>query len=119
MHVGKYTIPIERLGLNTPCSAQPKHLSKRHLLTISAGPHSRGAAFPCFMLLLFGSVGQAAAVEKRGSRLVIFKTYMCPKLPMLGMVTSPLIGILIMGLSKPLRNWVDEFIPYYMEIMGV
>ena len=31
----------------------------------------------------------------------------------------PLIGILIMGPYKPLRNWVDEFIPYYMEIMGV
>ena len=31
-----------------------------------------------------------------------------------------LIGILIMGIYiyKPLRNWVDEFIPYYMEIMG-
>ncbi len=28
-------------------------------------------------------------------------------------------GILIMGLYKPLRIWVDEFIPYYMEIMGV
>ena len=26
----------------------------------------------------------------------------------------PLIGILIMGRYKPLRNWVDEFIPYYM-----
>ena len=25
-------------------------------------------------------------------------------------------GILIMGPYKPLRNWVDEFIPYYMEI---
>ena len=24
-----------------------------------------------------------------------------------------------MGPYKPLRNWVDEFIPYYMEIMGV
>ena len=24
-----------------------------------------------------------------------------------------------MGTYKPLRNWVDEFIPYYMEIMGV
>ena len=31
----------------------------------------------------------------------------------------PLIGILIMGPYKPLRDWVDEFIPYYMEIMGV
>ena len=31
----------------------------------------------------------------------------------------PLIGILVMGPYKPLRNWVDEFIPYYMEIMGV
>ncbi len=28
-------------------------------------------------------------------------------------------GILIKGPYKPLRNWVDEFIPYYMEIMGV
>ena len=28
-------------------------------------------------------------------------------------------GILIMGSYKPLRTWVDEFIPYYMEIMGV
>ena len=26
-------------------------------------------------------------------------------------------GILIMGPYKPLRTWVDEFIPYYMEIM--
>ena len=24
-----------------------------------------------------------------------------------------------MGIFSPLRNWVDEFIPYYMEIMGV
>ena len=28
----------------------------------------------------------------------------------------PSIGILIMGPYKPLRNWVDEFIPYYMEM---
>ena len=29
-------------------------------------------------------------------------------------------GILTMGiLYRPLRNWVDEFIPYYMQIMGV
>ena len=28
-------------------------------------------------------------------------------------------GILIVGPYKPLRTWVDEFIPYYMEIMGV
>ena len=28
-------------------------------------------------------------------------------------------GILVMGPYKPLRTWVDEFIPYYMEIMGV
>ena len=28
----------------------------------------------------------------------------------------PLIGNLIMGPYKPLRTWVDEFIPYYMEI---
>ena len=24
-----------------------------------------------------------------------------------------------MGPYKPLRTWVDEFIPYYVEIMGV
>ena len=28
-------------------------------------------------------------------------------------------GILIMGPYKPLRNWIDFPIPYYMEIMGV
>ena len=28
-------------------------------------------------------------------------------------------GILIMEPYKPLRTWVDEFIPYCMEIMGV
>ena len=28
-------------------------------------------------------------------------------------------GILIMGPYKPLRTWVDEFIPHYMERMGV
>ena len=28
-------------------------------------------------------------------------------------------GILIMGPYKPLRNWVEFPIPYYMEIMGV
>ena len=38
---------------------------------------------------------------------------------LLGMVIPPLIGILIMGPYKPLRDWVDEFIPYDMEIMGV
>ncbi len=37
----------------------------------------------------------------------------------LGMVIPPLIGILIMGFFKPLRTWVDDFVPYYMEIMGV
>ena len=31
----------------------------------------------------------------------------------------PLIGILIMAIYIPLRTWVAEFIPYYMEIMGV
>ena len=31
----------------------------------------------------------------------------------------PLMGILISWVYKPLRTWVDEFIPYYMEIMGV
>ena len=30
------------------------------------------------------------------------------KLPMLGMVISPLIGMVIMGPYKPLRNWVDD-----------
>ena len=28
-------------------------------------------------------------------------------------------GILIMGPYKPLRNWVDEFVSYSMEVMGV
>ena len=38
----------------------------------------------------------------------------------LGMAIPPLMtGILIMGPYKPLRTWVDEFIPYDMEIMGV
>ena len=36
------------------------------------------------------------------------------KVAILGMVIPPLIGILIMGPYKPLRNGVDEFIP--MEI---
>ena len=27
--------------------------------------------------------------------------------------------ILQVGPYKPLRTWVDEFIPYYIEIMGV
>ena len=32
-------------------------------------------------------------------------------------VIQPLMtGILIMGPYKPLRTWVDEFIPYYMEM---
>ena len=39
------------------------------------------------------------------------------KVPMLGMVISPLIGILIMGPYKPLRNRVDDH--PLMEIMGV
>ena len=38
------------------------------------------------------------------------------KVAILGMVIPPLIGILIMGPYKPLLTWVDEFIPYYMEI---
>ena len=29
------------------------------------------------------------------------------------------LGMVISWVSKPLRTWVDEFIPYYMEIMGV
>ena len=34
-----------------------------------------------------------------------------------GWETSNLqLGILLMGPYKPLRNWVDEFIPYYMEM---
>ena len=35
---------------------------------------------------------------------------------LLGMIIPPLVGILIMGPYKPLRTWVDEFIPYYMEM---
>ena len=31
---------------------------------------------------------------------------------LLGMIIPPLVGILIMGPCKPLRTWVDEFIPY-------
>ena len=27
--------------------------------------------------------------------------------------------IVISWVYKPLRDWVDEFIPYYMEIVGV
>ena len=40
---------------------------------------------------------------------------------LLGMGNLPplIIGILIMGPYKPLRTWVDEFIPYCMEIIGV
>ena len=36
----------------------------------------------------------------------------------LGMGNLPplMTGILIMGPYKPLRTWVDEFIPYYMEM---
>ena len=42
------------------------------------------------------------------------------KLPMLGMFTHLTFndGILIMGPYKPRSYWVDEFIPYYMQIMG-
>ena len=40
------------------------------------------------------------------------------QLLVLGMGDLPplMTGILIMGSYKPLRTWVDEFIPYYMEI---
>ena len=44
------------------------------------------------------------------------------QLLVLGMGTPPTFndGILIMGPYKPLRNWVDEFIPYYIgNVMGV
>ena len=39
----------------------------------------------------------------------------------LGMVIPSLIGILIIiiGIYIKPYYWVDEFIPYYMEIMGV
>ena len=38
------------------------------------------------------------------------------KLVVLGMVIQPLMTeILFSWVYKPLRNWVDEFIPYYME----
>ena len=37
----------------------------------------------------------------------------------MGNLQPLMTGILIMGPYKPLRSWVDEFIPYYMEIMGV
>ena len=37
----------------------------------------------------------------------------------LGMGDLPPLIVLIMGPYKPLRNWVDFPIPYYMEIMGV
>ena len=39
------------------------------------------------------------------------------KLPMLGMVISPLIGIVIMGIYAPTIGLMT--IPYYMETMGV
>ena len=39
------------------------------------------------------------------------------QLVVLGMGDLPplIVGILIMGPYKPLRTWVDEFIPYYMH----
>ena len=37
----------------------------------------------------------------------------------MGNLQPLMTGILIMGPYKPLQTWVDEFIPYYMEIMGV
>ena len=40
------------------------------------------------------------------------------KLVVLGMVIPPLIGNPYNGYINP-YYWVDEFIPYYMEIMGV
>ena len=40
------------------------------------------------------------------------------KLLVLGMVIQPLIGNPYNGYINP-YYWVDEFIPYYMEIMGV
>ena len=40
------------------------------------------------------------------------------KVAILGMAIPPLIGILNNGYINP-YYWVDEFIPYYMEIMGV
>ncbi len=45
--------------------------------------------------------------------------HMChgQKSRLLGMVIPPLIGNPY--IFQPLRNWVDEFIPYYMKIMGV
>ena len=53
-----------------------------------------------------------------GLPLVTFNPYEPgSKLLVLVMVIQPLMtGILIMGPYKPLRNWVDEFIPYYMEM---
>ena len=40
------------------------------------------------------------------------------KLLVLGMAIPPLIGNPYNGYTNP-YYWVDEFIPYYMEIMGV
>ncbi len=40
------------------------------------------------------------------------------QLPILGMVIPPLIGNPYNGYINP-YYWVDEFIPYYMEIIGV
>ena len=40
------------------------------------------------------------------------------KLLVLGMVIQPLVGNPYNGYINP-YYWVDEFIPYYMEIMGV
>ena len=38
------------------------------------------------------------------------------KLLVLGLVIQPFVGNPYNGAYKPLRNWVDEFIPYYMEM---
>ena len=40
------------------------------------------------------------------------------KVAILGMAIPPLIGNLYNGYINP-SYWVDEFVPYYMEIMGV
>ena len=59
----------------------------------------------CFSLNLKGTSGLRIYVP--WSKLVVLGMGKIP----------PLIGILIMGPYKPLRTWVDEFIPYYMEII--
>ena len=92
----------------------------KHIVKMDHFPNFRGDPFKLFEL----PPPSNYMVRVSTLRSFFWASNICARVDQLlvlgmGDLQPLMTGILISWVYKPLQNWVDEFIPYYMEIMGV